>query len=90
MTTGTERAAVRNPSDNVVTAAISPDGTGFAVADYKGLVTFWDLATLKSRPTQLRHEGLCSLAFAPDGRVVATGGFDGTINLWHLTGPSEG
>jgi len=46
------------------------------------VVTFWDIATFKIRPTRLRHAGVYALAFAPDNSAVATGGFDGTINLW--------
>ena len=82
MTTGVEHAALCDPSGTVVTAAISPDGTTLAAADFKGLVTFWDLATLKIRPKRLRHAGVYALAFAPDGRALATGGFDGAIHLW--------
>jgi len=84
MTTGAECAVLRDPSGAVVTVAISPDGTTLAAADFKGLVTFWDLATLKVRPARLRHAGVHSLAFAPDGHALATGGFDGTIHLWDL------
>ncbi len=85
MTTGVEHAALCDPSGTVVTAAISPDGTTLAAADFKGLVTFWDLATLKIRPKRLRHAGVYALAFAPDGRALATGGFDGAIHLWDFS-----
>ncbi len=84
MATATERTALSDPAGDVLTAAISPDGTVLAVAHFNGLVTFWDLATLKIRGTRLRHAGVCALAFAPDGRVLATGGFDGAIHLWDL------
>jgi WD40 repeat protein len=82
LTAGAERAALRGPTGAVVGVAISPDGTTLAAADYQGVVTFWDLATLEVRPGRLRHAGVRSLAFAPDGRALATGGFDGTIHLW--------
>jgi WD40 repeat protein len=80
--TGTELAVLDGPTGAVVTVAISPDGSTLAAADYKGLVTFWDMATLEVRPKRLRHAGVHSVAFAPDGRTLATGGFDGTIHLW--------
>ncbi len=84
MSNGGERAALCDHSGTVVTSAISPDGTTLAAADFKGLVTFWDLATLKIRPKRLRHAGVCALAFAPNGRTLATGGFDGAIHLWNF------
>ena len=49
---------------------------------YEGVVTFWDIATFKIRPTRLAHVGVCTLAFAPDNSALASGGFDGTIYLW--------
>jgi WD40 repeat protein len=82
LTTGAERAALRGATGAVISVAISPDGTTLCAADYRGVVTFWDLATLKVRPRQLSHTGVHSLAFAPDGIALATGGFDGTIHLW--------
>ena len=81
MTTATELETLRGPLGAVVALAVSADGTTLAAADYHGVVTFWDLATLKVRPTRLRHAGVHSLAFSPDGCALATGGFDGTIHL---------
>jgi WD40 repeat protein len=90
VTSGVERARLRGPSGAVVAVGISPDGTTLAAADYKGAVTFWDLATLRVRPGRLRHAGVRSVAFGPDGITVATGGFDGTIRLWDVpVGPED-
>jgi WD40 repeat protein len=82
MSVGRERMPLRGPAGAVMTLAISPDGTTLAAADYKGQITFWDLATLEIRPHRLRHAGVHALAFAPDGLALATGGFDGTIHVW--------
>jgi WD40 repeat protein len=82
VTRGVEHAILRGPTAAVVALGISPDGATLAAADYRGAVTFWDLATLKLRSRRLRHAGVRSLAFAPGGRALATGGFDGTIHLW--------
>jgi WD40 repeat protein len=84
VTTGVERFSLRGFSGGVAVLAASPDGTTLAAADYQGVVTFWDIATFKIRPTRLRHAGICTLAFAPDNSALVTGGFDGTINLWAL------
>ncbi len=81
--TGTERAVLRGATGAVVSVAISPDGSTLAAADFKGQITFWDLATLTRRENRLSHPGTHSLAFAPDGRTLYTGGFDGTIHLWN-------
>jgi WD40 repeat protein len=83
-TTGAERALLRGPSGAVLAVAISPDGNTLAAADFKGTVTFWDLAALKIWPKRLAHQGVRTLAFAPDGRTLATGGFDGTIHVWDM------
>ena len=90
MATLTERAALTDPAGAIVAAVISPDGTILAVAHYRGLVTFWDLATLKARGKRLTHEGVCAVAFAPDNRVLATGGFDGVVHLWDMPGSIGG
>jgi WD40 repeat protein len=83
--TGVERSSLLGFAGAVVAVAASPDGTTLAAADHQGVVTFWDIATFKIRPTRLKHAGVCSLAFAPDNSALATGGFDGTINLWALS-----
>ena len=52
---GTLHASLRGPSGAVVALAISPDGETLAAADFKGQITFWDFATLKTRSKRLRH-----------------------------------
>jgi WD40 repeat protein len=81
-TTGRERAVLAGLKSNPMAVAISPDGSTLVVADFRGLVIFWELPTLKISPKLLRHTGVHSLAFAPNGHTLATGGFDGTIHLW--------
>jgi WD40 repeat protein len=82
VTTGVERFSLRGFSGGVAVLAASPDGTTLAVADSRGELTVWDIATFQVWPMRLRHSGVCSLAFAPDNSALASGGFDGTIHLW--------
>ena len=77
-----ERAALHGPAGAIVALAISPDGRTLAAAGRQGLVTVWDLATLKLRPMRLKHAGAYSLAFSPDGLTLASAGVDGTVHLW--------
>jgi WD40 repeat protein len=83
-----EPTILGGPEGAVVAVAISPDGATLAAADYEGVVTFWDLATLRAWRKRLKHAGVHSLAFAPGGRMLATAGFDGTIHLWDFPIPS--
>jgi WD40 repeat protein len=82
LTTGQQDAVLQGVSGAVVALAIDSVGSTLAAADLKGLITFWDLATLEIRPSRLRHGGVRTLAFAPDGHALATGGFDGTVHVW--------
>jgi WD40 repeat protein len=82
ITTGCEHMVRHVVTGNLVAVAISPDSATLAAANFHGLVTSWNLPSLKINPVRLRHAGVHSLAFAPDGRTLATGGFDGTIHLW--------
>ncbi len=82
VTTGCEHAVSEGLESNLVAVAISPDGATVVAADFHGLVTFWDVSTLRIGPRRLSQAGVHSLAFASDGHTLATGGFDGTIQLW--------
>ena len=82
ITTGREQMPLQGLSGNLIAVTISHDASTLAAADFNGLITFWDLQTLKIASRQLRHARVYSLAFAPDGQTLATGGFDGTIQLW--------
>jgi WD40 repeat protein len=85
---GIEHAVLSGPAGAVVALAISPDGSTLAASGRQGLVTCWDLATLKIRPTRLKHAGAYSLAFSPDSHTLASAGVDGTVHLWDW--PSSG
>ena len=87
LTTGCKRSVQSGLAGSLMAVAISPDGATLAIADYHGLIMFWDLPTLTVQPGRLTHAGVYSLAFAPDGHTLATGGFDGTVKLWDCPPP---
>jgi WD40 repeat protein len=77
-----ESGVLRGLAGNLVAASISHDGLNLAAADFYGVITFWDLQTLKASPRRLLHAGVYDLTFAPDGRTLASAGFDATIRIW--------
>jgi eukaryotic-like serine/threonine-protein kinase len=63
--------------------ALSPDGSQFATAREKGLVSLWDTSTGKELGT-LTHikEDTTRLAFSPNGRWLAAASDAGPVTVW--------
>lgn len=85
--------AKRPPISEIVTLAVSPDGTrsvAFApngrwmvTGAHDRLAKIWDLASGKIVKVLRGHSGgIRSVAISPDGRKIATGSWDNSILLW--------
>jgi WD40 repeat protein len=64
--------------------AFSPDGKMFAVGDFRGSVSLWNVETGKLHCTFGDLDGVRSLAFSPDGKTLAEGGDQRRIRLWDV------
>jgi eukaryotic-like serine/threonine-protein kinase len=82
-------AAASRPSEQLIAAALSPDGRIFAVGGLFGFVTLWNLDTMRPIGEPGSHEGkrVTDLAFRPDGGMLASAGADGLVRLWN---PADG
>ena len=70
---------------NVVAAAATADGSGFATADAGGRILLW--SPLLDEPLGslgLHTGGIAAVAFHPDGQRLVSTGLDGTLRIWTL------
>jgi WD40 repeat protein len=66
---------------------VSPDGSLVALADYSGVIYFWDMQSAKLELDPLKPDGaveIRDLAFSPDGLRLATVGADNRIRVFGL------
>jgi WD40 repeat protein len=91
LTTGEPLALFREPSAEIRSAALSPDGLTALTGNSDGKARFWDARTGQLRFTLDAHSTpVESTAISPDGRIAATGS-DGNVRLWGTaTGKATG
>lgn len=78
-----QRALMRGHTAQVLSVALSPDGTRLASGSSDETLRLWDVATAQELFCLREHNGsVTSLAFSADGRRLASGSFDATILLW--------
>jgi WD40 repeat protein len=67
----------------LLSVAISPDGTTLASAGVSQIVMVWDLATARLRHMLVGHDrSVRCVAFSPDGKTLASADESGAIKLW--------
>ncbi len=76
-------ATLTGHTDEVTSAAFSPDGATVVTASRDGTVKLWGVATGGEVRTLTGHaEAVTSAAFSPDGARVASADRNGTVRLW--------
>jgi len=78
--------------ERLTSAALSEDGSLFAVACAAGLAQVWSLCggrggrqPVFDRLQRWRREGACSVAVSPDGCTIAMNGSDGVASIWEAS-----
>lgn len=79
----------RDPGQDIVSLAFSPRGREFALCQWNGKVTLWNvrsrrlLRTLKGTLTS-PGTGTHCVTFSPDGRLLAGGGDSNRVQIWDV------
>ena len=77
------RVTLRGHTDDLYSAAFSPDGKLILTASADGTARLWDTATGAQKAILKGHTALVlSAVFSPDGKLILTASTDGTARLW--------
>jgi WD40 repeat protein/uncharacterized caspase-like protein len=76
-----------SPRTDVLSVALSPDGTYIAAADWDNKVKIWSVASGAQVRVLDGHSGpVRSVAFSRDGTRVVSAGDDGRLSIWNAAG----
>ena len=77
-------------SDQVYSAAFSPDGRYIVTGSFDHTAKVWDAKIGKELLTLKGHSSVVyPAAFSPDGRWIVTGSYDNTAKVWGASGGKE-
>ena len=80
---GKEIALFQGHTDNVHSAAYSPDGKRIVSASGDNTMRVWDAETGETLKTLIGHTGaVYSAAYSPDGRRIVSASGDNTMRVW--------
>ena len=86
--TGEEHRTLVGHTDEVWSAAYSPDGQFIVTASLDGTVRLWDANTGMELNTLLGGR-VVSAAFSPDGQRIVTAGEDESVRIWETATGKE-
>lgn len=86
METGEElRSFLGHNSDEIYSAALSPDESLLITADKRGVIKIWDLGSILAEDIEIKHMGqVDTLVVSPDSRHALSSSSDKTGILWDL------
>jgi hypothetical protein len=85
LTTGSRQVVIPKLGARAVCLGVSPDDTRLAVADNKGRVGVWEIATGRQEQSfQVPDGAVQGLTFSPDGKRLAMGLRFATVRMWDL------
>jgi WD40 repeat protein len=88
--TGKELARFEGHAANVLSVAVSADGTRMATADHAGLIRLWDATTFRPVSEPAGHRAMIEHAeLSPDGKRLVTWAADETVRVWDMTTGKE-
>jgi WD40 repeat protein len=77
-------------TENVLSVAITPDGSTAVSGDQDGCIRVWDLTAGSQQASLPDHTGsVMALAITHDGAIAISGGGEGSVRMWHLRGSNE-
>jgi len=82
--TGRELRTISKPSESILEAEFSPDGSILAGKTAK-TIQLWDKASGRRTHSLSGHsDRIHTMSFSPDGRILATSSMDKTIKVWEV------
>ncbi len=82
--TGLEVSVLAGHTEEVYSAAYSPDGKSIVTASADQTVRIWDAATGKELRSLNHTQSVRSASYSPDGKTIVTASADGIARIWDV------